>query len=209
MDFIRINLPETLIEWLPPVAMVASVIALGVILAVVMRRKEARLHQAQRELAATLDRASAHRREVEEAHVKSAALLGAIQRLSLRLEERMLRFEQELSERSAAPRRTAPAPKPSLVHQGRPPAARATDDAVTASALSTTAVAAASGSTAPGRSPTASATMEAKPAVDPATQMIYELADQGRAAIDIARELDEHIGKVELILALRAHATPA
>lgn len=39
---------------------------------------------------------------------------------------------------------------------------------------------------------------------DPLTARVYELADQGRTPIEIARELDEHTGKVELMLALRA-----
>lgn len=39
--------------------------------------------------------------------------------------------------------------------------------------------------------------------IDPLTRAVYDLADDGRRSIDIARELDEQIGKVELILALR------
>lgn len=38
---------------------------------------------------------------------------------------------------------------------------------------------------------------------DPLSRSVCELADQGLAPIDIARHLDEHVGKVELILALR------
>ncbi len=38
---------------------------------------------------------------------------------------------------------------------------------------------------------------------DPAAQKVYELADQGRTPVEIAQQLDEHLGKVELILALR------
>ena len=36
-----------------------------------------------------------------------------------------------------------------------------------------------------------------------ATRTIYRLADAGNDAVEIARVLDEHVGKVELILALR------
>lgn len=39
--------------------------------------------------------------------------------------------------------------------------------------------------------------------IDPLTRAVYDLADDGRRPIDIARELDEQIGKIELILALR------
>lgn len=39
--------------------------------------------------------------------------------------------------------------------------------------------------------------------LDPLAEKVYQLADQGREPQQIARELDEHIGKIELILALR------
>lgn len=38
---------------------------------------------------------------------------------------------------------------------------------------------------------------------DPVARSVYELADQGLDAAQIARRLNEHVGKVELILALR------
>lgn len=41
-------------------------------------------------------------------------------------------------------------------------------------------------------------------AVDPLSARVYELADGGRTSIEIARQLQEHVGKVELILALRS-----
>ncbi len=40
--------------------------------------------------------------------------------------------------------------------------------------------------------------------LDPVTRRIYDLADDGLAPVEIARELDEHVGKIELILALRS-----
>ncbi len=39
--------------------------------------------------------------------------------------------------------------------------------------------------------------------VDPLVEKIYKMADEGQTPIEIARNLDEQIGKVELILALR------
>ncbi|MEO1237983.1 MAG: hypothetical protein AAFX76_14455 [Planctomycetota bacterium] len=39
---------------------------------------------------------------------------------------------------------------------------------------------------------------------DPVAADVYRLADEGLSPADIARRLDEHVGKVELILALRA-----
>jgi hypothetical protein len=40
-------------------------------------------------------------------------------------------------------------------------------------------------------------------AADPLTQQVYALADEGKGPAAIAQELDEHVGKIELILALR------
>lgn len=39
--------------------------------------------------------------------------------------------------------------------------------------------------------------------LDPLTRQVYELADRGLPSVEIAQELDEQIGKVDLILALR------
>jgi hypothetical protein len=52
------------------------------------------------------------------------------------------------------------------------------------------------------RSPNAAATTEREPA-DPLAASVHRLADTGLDAMQIARKLGEHVGKVELILALR------
>lgn len=44
---------------------------------------------------------------------------------------------------------------------------------------------------------------KARPATDPLTASVLELADRGKTPVEIARELDEQVGKVQLILALR------
>ena len=41
------------------------------------------------------------------------------------------------------------------------------------------------------------------PELDPLTTKVYELSDEGRDSIQIAQQLNEHVGKVELMLALR------
>lgn len=45
--------------------------------------------------------------------------------------------------------------------------------------------------------------MAAKPESDPLNRRVYELADSGLPPVEIARTLQQHTGKVELILALR------
>ena len=39
--------------------------------------------------------------------------------------------------------------------------------------------------------------------LDPLTEAVYEQSDNGLTPVEIAQQLDEQIGKVELILALR------
>jgi hypothetical protein len=39
---------------------------------------------------------------------------------------------------------------------------------------------------------------------DPLARQVYQLADTGLAPADIAQKIGEHVGKVELILALRS-----
>jgi hypothetical protein len=51
------------------------------------------------------------------------------------------------------------------------------------------------------QSPTA--TLAAKSPSDPLCARVYELADSGADAVEIAKQLSEHTGKVQLILALR------
>lgn len=53
---------------------------------------------------------------------------------------------------------------------------------------------------APGRTRTPAS---AEASADPVSRRVYELADSGRDPLDIARSLDEQVGKVQLILALR------
>lgn len=51
--------------------------------------------------------------------------------------------------------------------------------------------------------PRARAPASVESAADPLSRRVYELADSGREPLDIARSLDEQVGKVQLILALR------
>jgi hypothetical protein len=45
-----------------------------------------------------------------------------------------------------------------------------------------------------------------EPEADPVTLSVYEMADAGRSPVEIAQALDEGVGKIELILALRARS---
>jgi type VI protein secretion system component VasK len=51
--------------------------------------------------------------------------------------------------------------------------------------------------------PDGSASPSSQRTIDPLARSVYELADAGRSSVEIAQELDEQVGKVDLILALR------
>ncbi|MEX2213324.1 MAG: hypothetical protein WD768_04310 [Phycisphaeraceae bacterium] len=53
------------------------------------------------------------------------------------------------------------------------------------------------------RTATETATKVESETTDPVAKAVYRLADQGLAPHDIAQKLNEHVGKIELILALR------
>jgi hypothetical protein len=55
----------------------------------------------------------------------------------------------------------------------------------------------------PGSAPVESSGEAVESPSDPLISKIYELADAGQDSIQIAQQLDEHVGKVELVLALR------
>ncbi len=98
------------------------------------------------------------------------------ERLALRLDEKAERLERLLAQADERLASVHDAPAPTYSHIGSPRAKRS-------SAPAPRLVSDSSG--------------------DPSTERIYALADSGVAARDIAQQLDEPIGKVQLILALR------
>ena len=124
-------------------------------------------------------------------HAGEAALLDTAQRLSAQLDVKAERLEQlireadeRLSALGAAP--SAPVHLDDGLDDGRDhgSTAAAGPDLVT--------------------DETRDEPREPQRMMDPLISAVYELADEGRPVVEIARELDEQIGKVDLILALRA-----
>ncbi len=189
------------IAWLPAVTMVAGVLVMGVILALSFNRKERQLRALAAEINNDLEEARSLRTQLDEAHATASSMMVSAQRLSARLDERIAALDlaslRMSATRNALPR-VAASPLAHEPHQrmaksaGQPDAmAQATSAAVPhaeAGGLAAVAVGAA---------------VEMKPTVDSFTRRVYELADAGHEHIDIARELNEHVGKIDLILALR------
>jgi hypothetical protein len=168
-------------SYLPMMAVVA-VVGIGVMLMISIRGKIARRNAdrpSPRELIEQLKATGRHRGESQSA---SAELLESARQLAAKLDNKAARLEvliQQADERI------------SLMSQLSGTGGVAQDG------RSLTGVAE------PDRARTPVAASGPPLSLDPLTQSVYELADTGYQPIQIAQELDEQVGKVELILSLR------
>ena len=177
--------------FLPAMLMVVGVLLIGFVMVRAVRaritRRQARTPSPREQIQLVKNRAQG--RDV--VHAGEAALLDTAQRLSAQLDVKAERLEQlireadeRLSALGAAP--SAPVHPEDVLddrrdHGSTPDVA---PDLVT--------------------DETRDEPREPQRMMDPLIRAVYELADEGRAVVEIARELDEQIGKVDLILALRA-----
>ena len=196
-------LPDTLIQML----MLVGVVAIGLLLTISIRGKIARRNAAIPEPRERIAQARTHRFTGEDKHAASAQLHDTARRLSVQMDNKAERLEQLLEE---ADRKLH-----DLQQVMRELTQNAGNGATIESAAATPPAPPASPVSPPLRIPAASmdpaAIPEPPPAAhplpsepDPLTRSVYELSDSGHDTVSIARELDEQIGKVELILALRA-----
>ncbi len=177
--------------FLPAMLMVVGVLLIGFVMVRAVRaritRRQERTPSPREQIQQVKNRAQG--RDV--VHAGEAALLDTAQRLSAQLDVKAERLEQlireadeRLSALGAAP--SAPVHSEDVLddrrdHGSTPDVA---PDLVT--------------------DETRDEPREPQRMMDPLIRAVYELADEGRAVVEIARELDEQIGKVDLILALRA-----
>jgi len=161
---------------------VMAVVGIGVMLMISVRSKIARRNAdrlSPRELIEQLKAAGRHRGDAQSA---SAELLESARQLAAKLDNKAARLElliQQADERI------------SLMSQLSGTGAVGRDGP------------ARTGSTEPDRARTPVLANGPPLSLDPLTQSVYELADTGYQPIEIAQELDEQVGKVELILSLR------
>jgi hypothetical protein len=171
---------------------VIAIVGLGVILTISVRGKIARRNAERPSARELMDeiKQTPHRRD--DADATTARMLETAQRLAAQLDNRAERLEQLIAQ--ADERLAALGGRPdrgSSVSSVRGQAsARAPDPP-------------------PGPLPEREGGRSDSPASggrtprDPLIRTIYELTDAGRSPLEIAKALDEQIGKVELILALR------
>jgi hypothetical protein len=170
--------PPMVTTWLPPVLMVVGVTLLGIllVLAVKSRKRSAAHHHegAAGISAAEIDRLNAARQQIQDVHSMAGELLNTAQRVSATLDQKTRAIQELLTLADSRINELS-----ALLER----------DADT-------------NSQSPG---TRTATIETKPvrSADPLATAVYRLSDAGRKPVEIARELQEQVGKVELILALR------
>ena len=208
-----------LTTWLPPLLMVIGVIILGILLVIALRGTKYKSGTAASasaptsatpsspssttSAASTNGAAGGHvlsaRRQIQDAHGLANDLLADAQRLSGALDHKSRQLEELLSaaeariadltamvERAIEVRSESPDPTPSMRKSMIGPNHDA--DAAPVNATHRT-------------SPRVEHEIHIER--DPLTRSVYRLSDAGRKPLDIARELHEQVGKVELILALR------
>ncbi len=164
--------------------LVIMVVGLGVILMVSIRGKIARRNMNRPSPREWIEHIKAVRHRHDDAEVVSAQLVDTARRLGAQLDNKAQRLElllQEADERIAD-------------------LSKAKDAGLRAAGDSLAGREGAFGGPDPG--PSKPSHDPPRP-LDPLTQGVYELADTGRSPLEIAQQMDEQVGKVELILALR------
>jgi len=171
---------------LAPVLMVVGVILLGFILIGSVRGKIARRQEATPSPREHIERVKGLAGGQENVYAANAELLQIAQRLAGQLDAKAERLQQLMNE---AERRAAALQallEETDASSFGPLVGEGGGEGVAGGPL--------------GRiGPPSAAALPA----DPLTTTVYELADAGHDPVQIARQLDEQVGKVELILALR------
>ncbi len=180
--------------------LVVGIIAIGVFLTISIRGKISRRQAATLPPAERIAQVKQQRLTVQDEHAISAQLHDTARRLAAQLDNKAERLEQLLAEAEERIARLeqlsqgqAP-PQPVSSNATRPPVPARSNPGEPELRL-------AKADPEPASAPANRAATET---LDPLTRSVYELADAGHEPVAIAQSLDEQIGKVELILALRA-----
>lgn len=164
--------------------MVIMVVGLGVILMVSIRGKIARRNMNRPSPREWIDHIKAVRHRHDDAHAVSAQLVDTARRLGAQMDNKAQRLELLLQEADERIAQLSEAKDAGLSAADESPAGRE----------------GAFGGPDPG---SFKPSPDPPRPLDPLTQGVYELADTGRSPLEIAQQMDEQVGKVELILALR------
>ncbi len=174
--------PSNFIDNVLPMLAVIAIVGIGVLMMISIRGKIARRNAdrpSPRELIDQLKEGSRHRVDAQAA---SAEMLDAARQMAAKLDNKAARLEVLIQQ--ADERISQMSQLPVVVGNTQAGSAIASD-------------------VRSAHQPVQVSTREPTIAADPLTQSVYELADSGCLPIQIAQELDEQVGKVELILSLR------
>jgi hypothetical protein len=178
---------------LPTVLLVVGVVMIGIVLTISIRGKIARRQASTPPIRERLEAIKQTAQASDGAHAAAARLHDTARHLAAQIDNRAERLEQliEQADRRLADLAAATAepatPPASSPPTGGPHSEPPPIDDLEIPEPST-----------PGLAPVA-----VPSAPDPLTAAVYRLADDGHDVVSIAQTLDEQIGKVELILALR------
>lgn len=180
------SLPPILQNNILPMIGIIAIIGIGFLMIISVRGKVSRRNSARPSPRELIEQIKARGLQRSESHVSSADMVQTTQRLATQLDNKAAKLEvlikhaddriallKKLHSKAAAPKPTKP-----KAEFKKPPTPR----------------------------PHLEVERQKRPVpqmIDPLTRSVYNLADYGRSSLEIAQELDEQVGKVELILSLR------
>ena len=159
---------------LGPLVMMIGIVGVGVLLTISIRGKIARRNAARPSARQLIEQVKTVHQSSDDVEVKAAELMETSRRLSAQLDNKAQRLEKLIGQADERIAAMSAAPRADIHRATEAPAEP--------------------------RPPASPVPRER----DPLTRAVYELADQGRTPLEIAQELDEQVGKIELIIALRA-----
>ncbi len=177
-----LELPPAFQDSVLPMIAVVAVVGIGVLLTISIRGKIARRNADRPSPRETIERLKAAGQQRGHAQSALAELLQTAQQVGAKLDNKAARLELLIQQADERISRMSQNNEAGGVASDRP-------QLTTAAAVD--------------RAPAAVALNEPGVPLDPLIQSVYELADTGYQPIQIAQELDEQVGKVELILSLR------
>ena len=180
-------------DWIPGFLMVIGVVLLGIIFTISVRSKIAARKAAQQTPRERLEQIKAARQNRDDVHVVTAELHDTVQELSAKVINRTEQLEQIIAEADRC--------------RGELQALLARIESAERAALPQDVEFSATAPTQTHSPAPEDIRPDNSTILDPLTRSVYTLADSGKSSLEIAQQLDEQIGKIELILSLRAEAS--
>lgn len=197
--------------WLPPLLLVLGVALLaGIVLLAIGYRHANRLREIERSISEQAKQAQQTCEQIDDLRDRVGELIGAAQRSTATMNEKAARLDAALVAAEERLRVLDEIMAQVAMHAQQAMAAGSgsgDDDEAKPHSPGSSRAAGTSQQSQQAQSHDdvhASTTAESRSDLDPLTRAVYDLADTGCTPVEIAKELQEQVGKVELILALRS-----